>query len=139
MKLRNKISIFFIIMITALVFLIRFMVVSHLSQTLENQISSSALDVAHIVSQNQKIQYALYEEKDYVIQREIELFRDKTRFQYIIVLDKNSVQYSHPNESEIGKKYSRGGEYEVLKYGKSYVLTSRSNIFPILEHLFQFI
>lgn len=129
MKLRNKISIFFIIMITVLVFLIRFMVVSHLSQTLENQISSSALDVANIVSQNKKIQYALYEENDFEIQREIELFRDKTRFQYIIVLDRNSIQYSHPNESEIGKKYSRGGEYEVLKYGKSYALTSSGNIF----------
>lgn len=129
MKLRNKISIFFIITIITLIFLIRLMVIGHISQTLENQLSSSALDIANIVSQNKIIQYGLYEKNSEIVQKEIELFRDKTRFQYIIVIDNNSIQYSHPNQSEIGKKYSRGGEFEVLRYGKSYAITSRSSIF----------
>ncbi len=45
----------------------------------------------------------------------------ETRYQYIIVMDMDSIQYSYPYESGLHKPYKANGEADVLNKGMAYV------------------
>lgn len=132
MKLKNKITLFFIIIIIIIILFLRFLVIDHLSKTIESQIAASALDVAFVVADNPVVQSGLISNDIDSVQKEVEKFRKSTRFQYIIVMDNSSIQYSHPNSGELGKIYSRGGEEKAIKDSESYSLISTN---PVISNI----
>ncbi len=52
--------------------------------------------------------------------------KSKTRFQYIIVMDMQGIQYTYPYTNGLGKKYKNGGEDRVLDSGEAYVSADRN-------------
>ncbi|QCX34721.1 hypothetical protein FDN13_13975 [Caloramator sp. E03] len=62
------------------------------------------MDIAVTIASMEKIQEALAYKKDYnIVQNTIDCFCDKTRFQYIIVMDMNGIKYSYPRGKSLGK------------------------------------
>jgi two-component system CitB family sensor kinase len=105
-----------------------------LQKTIENQMGNNAMDLAVTIASMPDIQYYLaIEDKQGVIQNEIERFREKTRFQYIIVMDMNGIQYSYPYPISLGKKYLSGGEERVLETGESYVSADRNRFISAIR------
>lgn len=96
-------------------------------KSVETQMGNNAMDLAMTVSSLDIIKETLGTTKDYrVIQDTIESFREKTRFQYIIVMDMDGIKYSYPYENALGKIYKSGGEERVLKTGEAYVSADRN-------------
>jgi two-component system CitB family sensor kinase len=90
----------------------------HIGVSIETQIARCALDYAKTIASMQEIRQGLADEVPYgEVQELIESFRIETRYQYIIVMDMNGIQYSYPYESGVGKKYKNGGEEKVLQQG----------------------
>lgn len=99
----------------------------NLTSSLETQMGNNAMDIAVTVAAIEEIQAAVaLKEPFHVVQDYIESFRSKTRFQYIIVMDMEGIQYSYPYPGGIGKKYKNRGERKVLNEGASYVSADRN-------------
>ena len=121
LKLQHKLTIFIstiiFIIIGSLGIISYFMVKS----SIETQMGNNAMDLAVTIASMDVIKESLTT-KDYKkAQDTIDSFREKTRFQYIIVMDMNGIKYSYPGRKSLGKKYIDGGEERVLSKGESYV------------------
>ncbi len=66
-------------------------------------------------------------EPQYIIQPIVERIRIFTETSFIVVFNMNSVRYSHPAPSRIGKKFIGGDEERALK-GESYVSTAKGTL-----------
>lgn len=96
-------------------------------KTVETQMGNNAMDLAQTVASIDTIKKTLATTKDYnIIQDIIENFREKTRFQYIIVMDLEGIIYSYPYEDALGKIYRNGGAERGLKYGETYISADRN-------------
>ncbi|MBN2826854.1 MAG: sensor histidine kinase [Tissierellales bacterium] len=88
---------------------------------------NNAMDMAVTVASIPLVQDALSSGMDNGdVQRYIESFRKKTRFQYIIVMDMQGIQYSYPYAAGVGKYYINGGEEKVLSEGQAYTSADRN-------------
>ncbi|SKC41749.1 ATP-binding protein [Maledivibacter halophilus] len=127
MKLQYKITLFMTIILIVLIGGIGFLTYQQVQDTVETQMGNNAMDLAVTVASIDIIQETLGTTKDYrVIQDTVEDLREKTRFQYIIVMDMEGIKYSYPYENGLGKKYRSGGEKRVLEKGQSYVSADRN-------------
>lgn len=127
MKLHNKIILMFSIILIGVIGGLFFIIFNHMNDSLETQMGNNAMDVAVTVASMDEVAETLALTKDYQrVQDIIEGFRSKTRFQYIIVMDMDGIQYSYPYQSGVGKKYRNGGEERVLQNGESYVSADRN-------------
>lgn len=127
MRLQYKITLFFSIVIVAVVGLLAAIVFSNVADTLENQMANNAMDMAVTVASIPIVQEELSSGMDEgTIQNYIESFRETTRFQYIIVMDMQGVQYSYPYAAGVGKNYINGGEARVLQDGLRYTSADRN-------------
>ncbi len=90
--------------------------------------SNRVLNIAKDLSIDPEIIDAfLLDEPQYVIQPIVERTRVLTETSFIVVFNMNSVRYSHPVPSRIGKKFIGGDEERALK-GESYVSTARGTL-----------
>lgn len=127
MRLHYKITLFFSIVIVGVVGLLSAIVFRNVADTLEGQMGNNAMDMAVTVASIPVVQEELSTGVDSgTIQNYIESFRETTRFQYIIVMDMQGLQYSYPYAAGVGKHYINGGEKEVLSYGHSYTSADRN-------------
>lgn len=84
----------------------------------DTQMRSASMDMAQAIASNQMVAKALNDaKKDDSIQDLIQPLMTSTRYQYIIVMDMEGIQYSYPYESGLYKPYKNGGEKEVLLKG----------------------
>lgn len=80
------------------------------------------MDMATTLSYSQDIQVTLSKkEHSRIIQDQMLALMQETRYQYIIVMDMDSIQYSYPYESGLHKPYKANGEADVLNKGMAYV------------------
>jgi len=127
LRLQYKITLFFSIVIIGVVGLLAAMVFQNVSDTIEDQMGNNAMDMAVTVASIPLVQEGLAGEYDHgSIQNYVESFRESTRFQYIIVMDMEGIQYSYPYEAGVGKHYINGGENRVLKFGETYSSADRN-------------
>lgn len=127
MKLQYKITFFFSIVILCVVGLLAAIVFQNVTDTLEGQMGNNAMDMAVTVASIPVVQEALSSgADDGTVQAYIESFRKNTRFQYIIVMDMQGVQYSYPYDAGVGKYYINGGEEKVLSQGQVYTSADRN-------------
>lgn len=127
MKLKYKIIILIVIILTIVVGGIGWITLREVEKTVETQMGNNAMDLAQTVASMEPIQRELGTTKDYrAIQSIVEGFREKTRFQYIIVMDMQGIKYSYPYENSLGKIYKSGGEERVLQKGEAYVSADRN-------------
>lgn len=105
-------------MITIFVFVFGYISFRHIGLSIEKQMASSAMDYAKTIASIEAIRKGLADEVPYKdIQEIVETYRKETRYQYVIVMDMEGIQYSYPYESGVGKKYKNGGEEKVLEEG----------------------
>jgi two-component system CitB family sensor kinase len=134
LKLQYKITLFFSVVIIGVVGILAAIVFSSVTDTIEKQMGSSAVDAAVTVASIPIIREELAKGvDDGTIQNYIESFRQETRFQYIIVMDMQGIQYSYPYEAGVGKYYINGGEEEVLTEGKTYTSADRNVIISAIR------
>lgn len=62
------------------------------------------------------------------IQPIVERIRQKTGAEFIVVGNREGIRYSHPNESEIGKKMTGGDSLRALEDGEYYVSEARGSL-----------
>jgi len=127
LKLQYKITLFLTVLLAIVIGGIGLVTLQQIDNTVETQMGSNAMDLAVTIASMERIQELLATTKDYEeVQKIIESFREKTRFQYIIVMDMNGIKYSYPIEYALGKKYISGGEERTLKYGEAYISKDRN-------------
>jgi two-component system CitB family sensor kinase len=113
---------------------IGFMTFRYMERTIETQMGNNAMDLAVTVASLPEIRTTLTEAGDYHdVQVLIESFRKQTRFQYIIVMDMEGIQYSYPSENLLGKRYKNGGEERVLTSGEAYVSADRNELISAIR------
>lgn len=129
MKLHYKIALNISLLIMIIVIALSFVVYSQLNAALESQMEYAAMDLAHTISAMSQVQSALeYKSDPQVVQTIIEPIRRNTRYQYIIVMDMDGIQYSYPNQSGLGKPYKNGGEEQVLESGEAYLSADNNEL-----------
>ncbi|QGU94548.1 GHKL domain-containing protein [Clostridium bovifaecis] len=134
MKLQYKITLFITIMLIIVVGSIGVLTSNQVNKTVETQMGNNAMDLAQTIASMDSIKKNLATTKDYrVIQGIVESFREKTRFQYIIVMDMEGIKYSYPYENSLGKVYRSGGEERVLKYGEAYVSADTNKLISAIR------
>ncbi len=62
------------------------------------------------------------------IQPIVEKIREKTGAEFIVVGNKDGIRYSHPQQSEIGKKMMGGDNERAIKAGEYYVSEARGSL-----------
>ncbi len=130
LKLQYKITLFITIILIVVIGGIGVLTLEQLEDTVESGMGNNAMDLAVTIASMDIIQETLGTTKDYrMIQHIIETFRENTRFQYIIVMDMEGIQYSYPYERGLGKRYKAGGEEKVLEKGESYISAFRNPLF----------
>lgn len=134
MKLQFKIALFLSVMLVLVVGGIGFMTFGYLERTIETQMGNNAMDLAVTVAAIPEIKHALADQnEDKTVQTLVEDFRKQTRFQYIIVMDMEGIQYSYPSENLLGQRYRNGGEERVLTTGEAYVSADRNELISAIR------
>ncbi|WP_035377916.1 ATP-binding protein [Fervidicella metallireducens] len=127
MKLQYRLTIFISSIIIIIICGLGIASYYMIKNSIETQMGNNAMDLAVTIASMDRIKEALANKDDYqIVQNTIDSFRDKTRFQYIIVMDMNGIKYSYPRGKSLGKKYNDGGEERVLKYGEAYISKDRN-------------
>ncbi len=134
MKLHIKIMLLMVMLMVGVISVLYIVFSDQTNTNMEDQMGISALDFANTIAGMEVIQEGLYNEVDYpIINQYVEQIRQRTEYQYIIVMDMEGIQYSYPYESGVGKVYKNGGEEDVLHYGKTYVSADRNELISAIR------
>ncbi|WDP86429.1 MAG: sensor histidine kinase [Desulfobacter sp.] len=96
---------------------------SFIADISKSQISKRALDIGHCLAQMPVVQQVLTQGTDPEkrLQELAEQVRLKTGAQFVVIADKNSFRYSHPDPEKIGQRFVGSDEVDALTLGKAYV------------------
>ncbi len=87
---------------------------------LEESLEQNALDLAHAIAGISEVQQHVGQEEGHlIIQPLVENIRSETEAEFIVVMDMQSVRYSHPVPERIGEKFVGGDEGRALM-GETY-------------------
>lgn len=121
MKLQYKTHLMISVVVIVVVLFISFAINNESKAFLQTQMASAAMDMSFTIAKMPEIGEALYhKDRTGTIQTLINPLIKETRYQYIIVMDMNGIQYSYPYVSGMYKPYKNGGEERVLNYGEAY-------------------
>ncbi len=127
MNIQYKISILMGVMLLVVFGALGLTIGEQFQDNLENQMGFNAMDMAVTIAALDEVEETLAFKHDYrPLHEKIEKIKSKTRFQYIIVMDMNGIQYSYPYNNGLGKAYKNGGEERVLSEGEAYVSADRN-------------
>ncbi len=134
MKLQNKIMLVMGLILIVVFGALSFLIGNHMQDTLENQMGNNAMDMAVTVAALDEVKITLAYGLDYQpLQDRIERIKAETRFQYIIVMDMEGIQYTYPYANGLNKPYKNGGEDRVLNEGTAYVSADRNVLFSAIR------
>lgn len=122
MKLQTKITFLVITVVFISICIIISFVASWMTKNIEDKARTNIMNVATMIANSATIIDEL-ENKD--PNKEIAPYvntqlKNLQQVKYIIVADIDGVRYSHPNPKMIGKKFSGGDEYRVVRNGDTY-------------------
>lgn len=107
---------------------------SILTRSVEEQIGKRALSVAEAVAAMPVIKAAFeMQDPSDIIQPLTKEIQMKSGAEFIVVGNKESIRYSHPNEEKIGKEMVGGDNYIALYEGASYVSKSEGTLGPSIR------
>lgn len=122
MKLRTQITLFFVI---ALIFSLGSMAAMSYAQMrsiFNSQLEEKLMDIAIYTAEDKEVKTTLgnRENNSLLLNQHIEKIRQDTKVDFITIFDMDGVRLTHPNLSNIGKKFAGGDETRVLKTGEIY-------------------
>lgn len=119
-KLRTKILLLSFVLVCVSVIVSGMTMLYSISDSLEDEIGERATAIARTIAQLDEIQSSVGKSGgEEIIQPIVERIRLSTNIDYIVVLDRNRVRYSHPSESFIGEVFEGGDEraaFSELEY-----------------------
>lgn len=134
MKLHYKLMILVSIVVMVVVGFISIVNRFQTDASLETQMGNAATDMSAAIAHIPEIEEKLASgDQDGDIQALIELLRSETRYQYIIVMDMEGIQYSYPYASGLYKPYKNGGETRVLTSGDTYVSADTNQLISAIR------
>ncbi len=103
----------------------------------KSQINKRALDIGHSIAIMPIVQQTLAAGKDPQgkIQQLAEQVRQKTGAEFIVVADRQSRRFSHPDPGKIGKRFVGGDETRALIHGQAYVSEATGTLGPSLRSI----
>ena len=123
MKLQTKITLLVITVVFVSICIIISFVASWMTKNIEDKARTNIMNVATMIAHSTTIIDEL-ENKDpnkkiapYVNMQ----LKNLQQIEYIIVADIDGIRYSHPNPKMIGKKFTGGDEYRVVRNGDKYI------------------
>ncbi len=124
MSLRMRITVFVMAIVALSVAVDIVATRSFVQRYMLNSGSAKVMDVAHDLATDPDIIAAFSTDApQYIIQPIAEKARRLTETSFIVVMNMDSIRYSHPAPSRIGRKFIGGDEQRALK-GESYVSTA---------------
>ncbi|MEK3936014.1 sensor histidine kinase [Sporosarcina sp. FSL W7-1349] len=107
---------------------------SIMTRSVEEQIGKRALSVAEAVASMPAIRSALdAQNPSEIIQPLAHEIRLKSGAEFVVVGNKDSIRYSHPDEEKIGQTMVGGDNYVALHEGKSYISKSEGTLGPSIR------
>ncbi|MFC7394557.1 ATP-binding protein [Scopulibacillus cellulosilyticus] len=98
-------------------------------EQIEEQKGQLALQISKTISTMPTIINAFNtDDPSKIIQPIVEKIRKKTGAEFIVVGNKQSIRYSHPNPKRIGHKMVGGDNYRALVLGKSYISKAKGSL-----------
>ncbi len=130
----QAIIIIFVCLVVALSLGITDLLISkRITSSVEETQKEKVINIAKIVSLNPQVIGSLEGKTN---STEIEVFanqiKDLTHVNFVVVMDMNGIRLSHPDPSEIGKRFRGGDEGPVLR-GKEYVSISKGILGPSMR------
>ncbi|MEE6451679.1 DcuS/MalK family sensor histidine kinase [Gottfriedia acidiceleris] len=130
----QAIIIIFVCLVVALSLGITDLLISkRITSSVEETQKEKVLNIAKIVSLNPQVIGSLEGKTN---STEIEVFanqiKDLTHVNFVVVMDMKGIRLSHPDPSEVGKRFRGGDEGPVLR-GKEYVSTSKGILGPSMR------
>jgi len=122
-KLQTKIALLVTIVVFVSISIISVFAVSWMTNIIENKAKTNVLNVAKMIAHSEEIVNSL-ENKDpegKIASYANLLLKNLEQVDYIIVVDKDGVRYSHPNPDMIGEKFVGGDETRVAEEGETYI------------------
>lgn len=122
-----------IVLISALLFLIICILSISLtyieSKEIENEVGDKALQAATIFSYIPEVQSAFVQENPTEILQPIALtVQEVVGAEFVVVGNKDSIRYAHPNEQNIGKKMVGGDNDPALLHGEYYISKAKGSL-----------
>lgn len=119
--IQNKIIFFVFILLAVVLFTSGLLVERLLVTRLEERVERNALDIALAVSQIPAVKEHVGQENGHLfIQPVAESIRKATSADFIVVMDMNSIRYSHPVPERVGQQFVGGDEGPSLR-GEIYI------------------
>ncbi|SFP01552.1 ATP-binding protein [Salibacterium halotolerans] len=104
------------------------------SDSLEQQVGQNALNLAHSVAESPEIQAAFNDDHpSETIQPITERILERTGAEFIVVGNRQSVRYSHPEPDRIGETMIGGDNRRALQEGESYVSREEGSLGPSIR------
>ncbi|MEH7452828.1 DcuS/MalK family sensor histidine kinase [Gottfriedia acidiceleris] len=130
----QAIIIIFVCLVVALSLGITDLLISkRITSSVEETQKEKVINIAKIVSLSPQVIGSLEGKTN---STEIEVFanqiKDLTNVNFVVVMDMNGIRLSHPDPSEIGKRFRGGDEGPVLR-GKEYVSISKGILGPSMR------
>lgn len=132
-RLVDKI-VFFVFLLLAAVLLTAGLLVERIfTARLEERFERNALDIAHAVAEIPLVrEYVGLPDGHLVIQPLADAIRIATSAEFVVVMDMNSIRYSHPVPERIGQPFVGGDEGRALR-GETYTSKATGTLGPSLR------
>ena len=105
-----------------------------LTEVQEKQVSERALAIANSIAAFPVIaQLIENEDPQHEIQAIVEKIRNNTDAEFIVVGDRSSIRFSHPDPNRIGQLMVGGDNLRALSYGEEYISRAIGTLGPSLR------
>lgn len=132
-KLVHKIILVVFLLLAFVLFTAGLLVERIFTARLEERFARNALDIAHAVAEiPQVIEHVGQPGGHLVIQPLADGIRKTTSAEFVVVMDMNSIRYSHPVPERIGQRFVGGDEGRVLR-GETYTSKATGTLGPSLR------
>lgn len=129
LKLRTKIILLFILVISILLILIGLLLNNYLTHIQTEQLSDNVMNVAQVVAKIPEIYMNIgIVGGMQIIQPLVEDIRLNTNTAYIVIMGMDGIIYSHPSKARLGEPFAAEDQLEVLKNANSYISHSNGSL-----------
>jgi two-component system CitB family sensor kinase len=122
-KLQTKITLLVTTVVFVSIAIIIFFAVTWMTNAIESKAETNLLNVAKMIAHSEEIVNALEtkDPDDHIAPYADLLLKNLAQVDYIIVVDRDGIRYSHPNPDMIGETFVGGDEARVAQEGETYI------------------
>ncbi|BAC15207.1 two-component sensor histidine kinase [Oceanobacillus iheyensis HTE831] len=128
-SLERKFLVLGCILVTAIMLMVMVLYISYERDQTRQLIGQQALTTAIAVSEIPEVQHVIEHQKDAdVLQPFIERIRKQSNAEFIVIGDRNSLRYTHPDPDKVGMQMVGGDNEQALVDGENYVSIANGSL-----------